>query len=358
MVRGRCREHARPDPPAPRDDELRNPKCEIRRKPEARSSKPDQRFRATDSGFRICFEIRNSEFGFFVQMTAPTPKAELMRSLGRLVRGLAALFWGLPLATLVCAHNIVSDWVLSFGFAGPLLLTGILHHGGRQLGYFQPQERIWIQAVERAKILALINFGLAPFIYWWNRVPEESFFAAATGLFFLTALLFVHNLNLALERQVQVVDEQQGCEKEQAGGGGKEGFLGNSVPPVDKRREAKVDEGENFCAFHCLYPNAFLWLEITELADSVIEDSGEKQWAGEGEGSHPGGEEVVGADERGKRQSPEQCRQAAPQPAEGAHQLGFGGGGGHLHEKAEFRIPNFETNPKSRARSSKPLFSS
>ena len=141
-------------------------------------------------------------------MTAPAPKAELMRSLGLLVRGLAALFWGLPLATLVCAHNVVSDWVLSFGIAGPLLLTAVLYHGVRQLAYFQPQERIWMQAVERAKILALVNFGLSPFIYWWNRVPEEPFFAAATGLFFVTALLFVHNLNLALERLTAMLPDE------------------------------------------------------------------------------------------------------------------------------------------------------
>ena len=34
-------------------------------------------------------------------MSETAPKTELMRSLGRLVRGLSALFWGLPIALVV-----------------------------------------------------------------------------------------------------------------------------------------------------------------------------------------------------------------------------------------------------------------
>ena len=38
-------------------------------------------------------------------MPDPAPNVELLRSLGRLVRGLSALFWGLPLALIVCLPN-------------------------------------------------------------------------------------------------------------------------------------------------------------------------------------------------------------------------------------------------------------
>ena len=49
-----------------------------------------------------------------------------MRSLGRLVRGLSALFWGLPLALVVCVWTANPQWVKTFGVVPPLASTGLL----------------------------------------------------------------------------------------------------------------------------------------------------------------------------------------------------------------------------------------
>ena len=141
-------------------------------------------------------------------MSDPAPNAGLMRALGRLVRGLSAIFWGLPLAGLVCTNNMVAEWLRTFGVLAPVVTTGVLFYGVRQFSAFQPQERIWIQSVERAKILALVNLGLSPFVYWWNRFPDQLFFNAAILLFFVTGLLFVYNLNLALERLTAMLPDE------------------------------------------------------------------------------------------------------------------------------------------------------
>jgi hypothetical protein len=141
-------------------------------------------------------------------MSAPAPDPALMPALGRLVRGLSALFWGLPLTLLACANNFVADWLRSFGLLPPVLLTALLLYGVHLLGAFNPGERVWRHALERARILAIINVGLAPFLYWSHQVPGDFFLAAGTGLFFVTGVLFLHNLNHALDRLAAMLPDE------------------------------------------------------------------------------------------------------------------------------------------------------
>ena len=103
---------------------------------------------------------------------------ELLGALGRLARGLSALFWGLPLALVVCVQSAKGDWFRPLGVVPPLVATGFLYYALTLLGGFQPQERVWRAALERAKIFALINLGASPFLYWWNRIPANPFFDA------------------------------------------------------------------------------------------------------------------------------------------------------------------------------------
>src|SRR5688572_918792 len=124
-------------------------------------------------------------------MAETAPKAELMRSLGRLVRGLSALFWGLPLALVVCVYVATNEWGRSLHMVAPVITLSLLFYGLNLLSDFQKQERIWREALDRAKLLALINVGLAPFIYWFNRVPDETFFGAAVLILMITGLLFL-----------------------------------------------------------------------------------------------------------------------------------------------------------------------
>lgn len=133
-------------------------------------------------------------------MPDPAPKAELLRSLGRLVRGLSALFWGLPITLVVCVYATRAESLRPFAFAAPLVTTGLLVYGLWQLGDFQKQERVWRRALDHARLLSLINLGFSPFIYWWNRVPNSLFFQVVVMLMALSALLFLGSLNLVLRR--------------------------------------------------------------------------------------------------------------------------------------------------------------
>ena len=131
-------------------------------------------------------------------MTSPNP--QLLRSLGKLARGLSALFWGLPAALLVCAETARADWLKPLGFLPALAVNALLVYGLWQLGDFQRQERPWRHALDRAQLLALVLLGLCPFIYWHNRMPEQTFFTAAIWMMELAGVIFLFNLNLVLTR--------------------------------------------------------------------------------------------------------------------------------------------------------------
>ena len=133
-------------------------------------------------------------------MPDPAPNAELLRALGRLVRGLSALFWGLPITLIVCFHAAKADSLKTFGIVPPLVTTGLLAYGLWQLGDFQKQERVWRTALDRAQLLSLLNFGLSPFLYWWNKIPANPFFLAMVMLLTISALLFLGSVNLVLRR--------------------------------------------------------------------------------------------------------------------------------------------------------------
>ncbi len=127
-------------------------------------------------------------------------KAELIRSLGHLARGLSALFWGLPASLVVCAETAKTGWLKSFGLIPALAATGLLLFGLWQMSDFQKQERPWRNALDRTKLLGLVNFGLCPFLYWHNQMPRETFFTAAVFVLVLSAVLFLFNLNVVLKQ--------------------------------------------------------------------------------------------------------------------------------------------------------------
>jgi len=133
-------------------------------------------------------------------MPDPTPNAELLHSLGRLARGLSALFWGLPTLLILSVRTAKADWLAPWAMVPVLALSGLLLIGLWQMSSFQKQERPWHAALDRAKLLGLVNFGLSPFLYWWNRVPEQRFFALGVFLLALSGVVFLFNLNLVLAR--------------------------------------------------------------------------------------------------------------------------------------------------------------
>lgn len=131
-----------------------------------------------------------------------------MRSLGRLVRGLSALFWGLPLALVVCVYVATNEWGRSLHMIAPVVTLGLLFYGVVLLSDFQKQERIWLEALDRTKLLALVNVGLSPFIFWFNRMPGETLFGAAVLILMVTGLLFLFNLNHVLQRLAAMLPDE------------------------------------------------------------------------------------------------------------------------------------------------------
>ena len=141
-------------------------------------------------------------------MPDSAPNAELLRSLGRLVRGLSMLFWGLPVTLVVCILTALMDMMRSFNFIPALVGTLWLVIGLWQLGHFQRQERIWINALDRAKWLGWINVGLSPFLYWWNQRPNELWFLVVVAVMGFTGLLFLFSLNLVLRRLTAMLPDE------------------------------------------------------------------------------------------------------------------------------------------------------
>ena len=140
-------------------------------------------------------------------MSETAPPTELMRSLGRLVRGLSALFWGLPISLLVCVKTATNEWLRPFGPLPPILTTGLLYYGLLQLGHFQKQERIWHLALDRAKLIGLVNLGLSPFLYFWNVRPND-YFGQVVGVLALSGLVFLFNLNHVLQRLTAMLPDE------------------------------------------------------------------------------------------------------------------------------------------------------
>ena len=92
----------------------------------------------------------------------------IMRSVVHLLRGLSALFWGLPLVLLAEAHTELyakGRWTV---LMAPWAANGLLLFGLGQLHRFQMQERIWRSALDRVMLLGIIHFGLTPFLFFWR----------------------------------------------------------------------------------------------------------------------------------------------------------------------------------------------
>lgn len=141
-------------------------------------------------------------------MSGLPTQADLLSSLGRLVRGLSALFWGLPLTLVVCVQTAKGDWLRPFGVVPPVVTTALICYGLSLLGHFQKQERVWRAALDRAKVFALLNLGFSPFLYWWSRVQDNSFFFVVVHAMLFTGLLFLLLLNPLLCRLTAMLPDE------------------------------------------------------------------------------------------------------------------------------------------------------
>ena len=154
----------------------------------------------------------------------------LLPSLARAVRGLSALFWGLPLALLACVKTAMGDSWRAFGTWGSPLFrnqgwTGflidliqaclpataalvLLLYGLRNLARFQSQERIWIGALDRATILNSLLLALVPFAHWWSIRPFDPFYTQSLGLMIFSGIGFMMAVNRVLLRLAAMLPDE------------------------------------------------------------------------------------------------------------------------------------------------------
>ena len=138
-------------------------------------------------------------------------KADLMRALGRLARGLSALFWGIPLTLAADVQTARTDWLEALGalsFAPAFVLSGWLWYGLRQMRDFQRQERVWHHALHRAEIFAIVNTGLAPFLFWWHRFPLVPFYFVCVHFLAVCGFLFLIQINQVLRRLAAMLPDE------------------------------------------------------------------------------------------------------------------------------------------------------
>jgi hypothetical protein len=146
--------------------------------------------------------------------SAAMPEADrnavLLDSLRRLVRGLSALFWGLPIALVVSVQTAIGrgEWLKPLGFVPVVVIMILLFYGTHLLGKFQTQERIWMNALERARLVALVNVGLSPFLFFWSKIPAHLFFTVIVVIFLLTLLAFLYLLNSVLARLAAMLPDE------------------------------------------------------------------------------------------------------------------------------------------------------
>jgi hypothetical protein len=139
------------------------------------------------------------------------PKNELLRALGRLTRGLSALFWGLPAALVTSAQAATGTWLglpAILSHYAPVAAFGLILYGLSLAAGFQRQERIWMAAVERARLVALTNLGLSPFLFWYQRLPENPLFSTAAALLAAGGVLSLLSLNQVLRRLAAMLPDE------------------------------------------------------------------------------------------------------------------------------------------------------
>lgn len=151
----------------------------------------------------------------FAQIERPP---NLLSGLNSLVRGLNALFYGLPIALLVVVWTATrsatsmpspfSNLLHSLGIFPALATSVVLFYGIVKLGGYQHDSAVWQRLVDRARWSGLFLIGLSPFLYWWCRVPESVYFKVAAMTLIAMSMLFLAQLNAILRRLTTTLPDQ------------------------------------------------------------------------------------------------------------------------------------------------------
>lgn len=139
---------------------------------------------------------------------AGTIRDEARTGLAGVLRGLSALFWGLPLALLAFARHFLAVLPTLYDLALPTVAAGLVFLGLVRLGDFQRRERIWQGSLLTSQVLALLVVGLSPFLFLWSRAPSVDFFGRSVLLLLAVALVFLVALMRTLERLAAMLPDE------------------------------------------------------------------------------------------------------------------------------------------------------
>ncbi len=121
----------------------------------------------------------------------------------RLSRGFSCIFWSIPLCLLLFTST--PDFTLSPKFRVPSFLLGLMvfYAGAFLLQHAGPLSERWGILVRRTLLMILLELYLAPFLYWWKRMPFQPYYMVNALLFFMIlvwGLFLVHQLAGELAR--------------------------------------------------------------------------------------------------------------------------------------------------------------
>jgi len=135
-------------------------------------------------------------------------ETDLMPSLGRLVRGLSILFWVLPLNVLASVQTARTSLLGGFGMLPPILTNAALLYALVLMGSFRRQERVWVQSLDRARLLAVLGLGLSPFLYWWRLMPGVVHYQVAVAALAAIGLCLLAATNRVLQRLAAMLPDE------------------------------------------------------------------------------------------------------------------------------------------------------
>lgn len=141
-------------------------------------------------------------------MASPLAAVAGRAELAAVMRGLSAIFWGLPLALLAFARHFLTLWPNGYDLVWPSAGALVVLFGIGRMHRLHPQERVWQRAVLQAEVVALMVAGLAPFLFFWGRLPGEAFFARGVLLVVALSLAFLVSLTRMLARLAAMLPDE------------------------------------------------------------------------------------------------------------------------------------------------------
>ena len=106
------------------------------------------------------------------------------------------------------AASVARSGLPVLGAAAGLAVLCSQRHHELVAAKFRRNEAGWQRALNRAEIFALLNLGLAPFIYFANRMPNEIYYRQMNWAMGVAAVLYIFNLNRSLRQLAVMLPDQ------------------------------------------------------------------------------------------------------------------------------------------------------